>query len=244
MIRTLLLINVLISFASTQLMAKTLNVAVATNFAEPMKVILHNFEQLHPQISTNLVIGSSGKLFAQIQQGAPFDVFLSADQDKPNQLVHLQLAQADSQFTYAKGLLVLWSKQALNLDEHFLNNYKGKFAIANPKFAPYGVAALHVLDHYNNPNIQLISASNVIGAFQYIHSDAVSAGLIAKSSIIHAGIQLEEIWEVDQSLYPEILQDFVIIKASNESEQLSLFLQSKEVQSIIQSFGYQRGSYE
>ncbi|MCJ8314009.1 MAG: molybdate ABC transporter substrate-binding protein [Saccharospirillaceae bacterium] len=244
MIRNFIFFSLLTIFIQPQLLAKSITVAVAANFAEPMKIILKQFELLHSNIDTTLVIGSSGKLFAQIQQGAPFDLFLSADQEKPNELIRLKLAVPHSQFTYAKGILVLWSKQNLAPSYQTLKTFKGNLAIANPKLAPYGVAAKQVLAHYHNKNIQLISANNVIGAFQYIHSNSVKMGLIAKSSLIHADIDLKQSWDIDKSLYSEILQDLVIITSSDEVKLLSTYMKSSEVQSIIESFGYQRGSYE
>jgi len=244
MIRKFIIFSLLAFFVQPHILAKTLTIAVAANFSEPMKGILKKFERLHPGIQTNLVIGSSGKLFAQIQQGAPFDVFLSADQDKPAKLIQLQLALENSQFTYAKGLLVLWSNQNIKLSDQSLKTYSGNLAIANPKFAPYGIAAQQVLAHYHNNNIQLITANNVIGAFQYIYSNSVQIGLIAKSSLIHAGIQPDTSWNVDKSLYSEILQDMVIINASTEASLLTMYMQSDEVQTIIETLGYQRGLYE
>ncbi|HPY40945.1 MAG TPA: molybdate ABC transporter substrate-binding protein, partial [Thiolinea sp.] len=143
---SLVLLNVL---SSAFLKADEVQVAVASNFSKPLENLASAFKASSGH-DLKISAGATGKLYAQIENGAPFEVFLSADSKTPKKLVEAQLAVADSQFTYALGKLVLWSSTQDYVDaqgEVLKKNGFKHIALANPNTAPYGAAALEVLEH-------------------------------------------------------------------------------------------------
>ncbi|BCE03353.1 molybdate ABC transporter substrate-binding protein [Marinicellulosiphila megalodicopiae] len=238
--RSFIFFTILLFCCQTKLRAESFDVtvAVAANFAEPLKILINDFERVHPKIKVNMVIGSSGKLFAQIQQNAPFDLFLSADQSKPLALIASGHAIKDSLHTYAQGTLVLWSYSETPLNNESLKTFKGKLAIANPKIAPYGEASMEVIHHYENPNIQIIQANNVLGVLQYVKSQSVEMGLVALSSLSQFPLTSLNIWHVDSALYSPILQDMVILNDNPHTRIFWIFLQSEQAKIVKHQFGY------
>lgn len=225
-----------------------LTVAVAANFAAPIKRLAADFEQDTGR-SVRLSVGSSGKLFAQIQHGAPFDVFLSADQDKPQRLVELGLAVAESQFTYAVGELVLWSSQQhLDVEQTLLQGNFHKLAIANPKLAPYGLAAEQTLISLNLADAsksKLIFGESISQAFQFVASGNAELGFVARAQVIAAGasdtLSKGSAWFVPSRLYAPIRQDAVLLsRAIHDSGAAHFlhFLQSESAKNTVQSYGY------
>lgn len=239
--------------------AETVTVAAATNFIAPLKAIKTEFEK-----STDhrlvLSFASSGKLFAQISNGAPFDVFLSADQVKPEKLGKLKLARSDSQFTYAIGRLVLWSNHSdvLSFDKSdsdirsILNssNYN-KLTLANPRLAPYGQAAMEVikaLGAYESNKQRLVKGENIAQSFQFVQSGNASMGFIAFSQLLQNNENAKgSAWIVPQRLYKPIRQDAILtLRGAQNSAALAFyrFLQSDDAQALIQTFGYLADSPE
>lgn len=232
--------------------AETIHVAVASNFSLPMQHIVMAFEKQFPH-RLKLSYGSSGKFFAQITHGAPYDVFFSADQAKPKALVNQQLALASSQFTYALGALALWSADTSKVDPqgHILNsNEFNKLAFANPKLAPYGQAALDVLN-----NLQLIDSTqarwvqgeNIAQTYQFVASQNADIGFVALSQIMQNGqLKSGSAWIIPPQLYQAIKQDAVILQHAAHkpgATQLIEFMHSPSVKEILLAFGYQMAAH-
>ncbi len=218
-----------------------LRIAVASNFTPVLKKLLVDFHQ-QTNIETQLISGATGALFLQIKHGAPFDIFISADSERPKQLEQQKLILAHSRKTYAFGQLALLS---MNSTAH-LNDLKTvpkRFAIANPNTAPYGKAAKQTLEYLNlwsQYQPKLIQGVNVNQTFAQIRSHAVNSGLVANSQLVLNGLAGVIIPE---SYHQPIAQQLVVIKNSlniNKAKQLSDYLLSANVQKIIISFGYAR----
>lgn len=222
----------------------SLNIAVASNFARPMTALVSVYqEQTHSNIQISTA--SSGKLYAQIRQGAPFDVFFSADQDKVAKLIDEKLGFSDSRFTYAIGKIALWS--AMQLDSHDLkarlsSGQYNKLAMANPRHAPYGIAAQQVLKRLqiHIPSSKNVMAENVNQCFQYTKTGNTDLGFVALSQLIH-GQNAKHYWLVPQDLYTPIKQDAIVLNSSKNKTEASRFiefLRSPAAINVISQFGY------
>lgn len=242
-----------IGFASVVLMsssvvsAEVIKVAVASNFTHPIKEIAKNFEQ-DTQNKVELSFGSSGKFYAQIANGAPYEVFLSADQAKPKRLADEGMAIADTQFTYAEGQLVLWSKDPQKvdplgkvLDEDSFN----RLALANPKLAPYGLAALQTLETLelvDKTRTKWVKGVNIAQTYQYVDTLNADIGFVALSQITeNHKITQGSAWIVPDEFYLPIKQDAIIVKGAERNATAQAFLdylRSNSAQKIIQSYGY------
>lgn len=226
--------------------AATLNIAVATNFYHAMTVLKIEFENTHPhklQISN----GSSGIIFSQITNGAPYDVFLSADSDRPRKLIVDNLAYEHSLVTYALGELVWWQPNTKNITLNTIKKYNTKLAIANPRLAPYGQAAIAVLKQLNLfGTMQLVQGMNVGQAFQFVASGNVLAGLVAKSSLVNAYSRFNDdkylnYMSLPPDWSPEIEQQLVILKRVADIELAQTFVAfmvSADTQNKLQALGY------
>lgn len=222
--------------------AEEISVAVATNFIKPLSQIAKDFE-LKTDHKVILHPGSSGQIYAQALHGAPFDLFLSADELRVDKLIVAELAHKEDKAIYACGILSLWSsKRSLSeLAEPLKIPQLGKVALANPRTAPYGLAAEQVLNKLaRSQDLKLIKAQNVSSSFQYAYTGAVDASFVALSQLIAMKIDPSEAWTIPQSYYQPIKQSAVILKSS-KSKAGKLFFQyllSKETQRKIQSMGY------
>ena len=238
------LCTALLTLLSAPLMAAEVKVAVASNFAAPMKTIVEHFQREtgHKAI---LSYGSSGKFFAQIRQGAPFDVFLSADQTKPEALEKSNQVISGSRFTYALGTLVLWSADATRIDgtaSALTSSKYNRLAIANPRLAPYGQAAMDVLRALGLQPEHIIQGENIAQTFQFVSSGNADLGFIALSQIQHGG-QLERgsAWLVPRELYRPIRQDAVLLLRGRDNPAAAAlldFLKSDDAHEIIIRYGY------
>lgn len=222
-------------------------VAVAANFAEPIKAIaavLHKTTGHTLKIST----GASGAFYTQIKNGAPFDVFLSADNERPEMLEKDGLALPGTRFTYATGKLVLWSAKPGRVDGQgavLKAADLGKVAHANPKTAPYGAAALQVLDKLGLQDTlrpKLVQGESIGQTFNFVKTGNADVGFVAMSQVL-AGGRLKEgsMWVIPQTQYDPIRQEAVVLKkgAGNEAAQALLkLLQSPNIQDLIRSYGY------
>lgn len=238
----------LILLNSTSAHAELVKLAVATNFTDAMQQIAQAFEQATGH-KTSIAYGSSGKLYAQIQHGAPFHLFLSADTDKPHQLAANKLAIPSSQFTYATGKLVLWAPGAalVNTDIQSLLT-KGDFshlAIANDKLAPYGKAAIETLAAMGVDQAlkqKLVKGENIGQTYQYIRSGNAQLGFVAYSQLMKdKQTQQHDYWVVDAGLHAPIQQDAILLNKGEHNKAAAAFmayLTSDKVKAIIQSFGY------
>lgn len=221
-------------------------VAVASNFTAPMEVLAAEFEQQSGH-DLNLVFGSSGRLYAQIRNGAPFQVFLSADQQKPQQLELEQLIVPGTRFTYASGVLVLWSGDENRIVEgaNSIQQELRRLAIANPQLAPYGEAAREVLSAWNlleTMQDKIVRGENIAQAFQFVETGNAELGFVALSQVGNAnGITRGSGWIVPQELHEPILQDAVQIASAVECiacAEFLMFLKSQRAQQIIRRYGY------
>ena len=225
-------------------------IAVASNFYATMKTLTKDFS-LQTGIKVSISNGATGSLYTQIKQGAPYDLFFSADENRPKLLEQQGLIEKNSRFTYATGRLVVWSpnpsKVSPNLADLKLNNPHFRFiAIANPKTAPYGLASIQILKYYGlyqtlKHNNKIAQGENIGKAYHYIASGNAQLGLVAKSYVTNPQKPLKgKFIEIDKSLYPTIKQQAVILKGKN-SNAVKMFLKyfhSNKVQEKIQSYGY------
>ena len=235
-------------FIPQVVLSDEIQVAVAANFMSPMKVIKKEFEY-NTKHRIKLASGSSGKIYAQIKHGAPFDIFLSADQEKPRALERDGLVIAKSRMTYAVGRLVLWSrKETLSLDEHVFSkkNLYNKLSVANPKHSPYGEASYQVLEALSvKPFIysRIVKGENIAQAFQFVTTKNADLGFVALSQLMPINQwNNNSYWLVPTSLHYPIKQDVVRLKRSYKNkaaEDFIHFIQSKAFGEVLEKFGYQ-----
>ncbi|GAB4357436.1 MAG: molybdate ABC transporter substrate-binding protein [Methylohalobius sp. ZOD2] len=227
--------------------AETVNVAVAANFTAPMRAIAEAFEQATGH-RLKLAFGSSGKLFTQIQNGAPFQVFLSADDEKPKKLEQDALTVPGSRFTYALGTLVLWSATPGFVDDKGAILTQGDFkhlALSNPKLAPYGTAAIETmaaLGVKNQLNPKLVLGENVAQTYQFVATGNAELGFVALSQVIRDGRIAEgSAWIVPAELHPPIRQDAVLLATGKDNaaaQALVDYLKSDKAAAVIRNYGY------
>ncbi len=225
--------------------AGSLRLAVASNFIQPAKVLASQFEQ-HQGIRVDIISGSSGKLLAQIQHGAPIDIFLSADQQKPGALITSGHALADSRFTYARGQLVLWSvRDRVDVKAQLLAGEFRHLALANPRLAPYGQAAsetLAALALSESVKGSLVMGENIAQTWHFVQSGNAELGFVAQSQVMVDGkIRQGSAWQVPDNLYKPVLQDAVLLsraKDNDAAQRFMQFLRSEQAQQVIAGFGY------
>ena len=226
-----------------------ITIAVAANVQYAMRDLKADFEK-ESGIRTKVIIGSSGQLTAQIQQGAPYDVFISADMKYPRTLYQSKKA-VDPPKVYAYGSLVLWTmKKGINFQKGFkelLNNDIQKIALANPRTAPYGAATIQVLKHYNIYNQvkdKLIYGESIAPTNQYIVSKAADIGFTAKSVVLSPVMKDKGTWkEVNPDAYQPIKQGCVILSYGQKhhpkaSKSFFNFMLSQKVMKILKKYGY------
>ncbi|MGR9044641.1 MAG: molybdate ABC transporter substrate-binding protein [Gammaproteobacteria bacterium] len=243
----LLRITVTILMSATLAHAETVKVAVAANFTAPMKAIAAEFEN-DTGHKTELAFASSGKIYAQIKNGAPFQVFLSADAEKPALLEQEGFAVSGSSFTYAVGSLVLWSPKPGFVDDKGEILKTGTFdhlAIASPKLAPYGAAAQEVMEQQGVwPDLQgkLVLGENIAQTFQFVATGNAELGFIALSQVMMNGkVMTGSYWIIPPEMHAPIRQNAVILTAAKDNEAakaLMEYLKSAKSADIIKSFGY------
>jgi len=229
------------------LRAETVLVAVASNFTKPMTEIAEAFKR-DTDHTAKLSFGSSGKIVSQLENGAPFEVFLSADETKPAKLEKEGLTVPDSRFTYALGTLVLWSAKANYVDEQGQILSNGGFqhlALADPKLAPYGEAAMETMKNLgvqDKLQSSLVQGENISQAHQFVSTGNAELGFVALSQVIADGKIAEGSgWIVPKSLYQPIRQDAVLMKTGEENPAaLALldYLKSAPAKGIIEKYGY------
>lgn len=234
-------------FMAGALHAAETQVAVAANFAEPVRAIA---QVLHKTTGHTLKItlGSTGRLYAQIRNGAPFDVLLAADTRAPEQLETDGLAQPGSRFTYATGKLVLWSANAAKVDGQgavLKGDGFRKLAIANPKTAPYGAASVEAIDKLGLTAAltpKLVQGESIGQTYNFAVTGNAEIAFVALSQVLEGGrLKSGSMWAVPQNLYAPIRQDAVLLKtgANNEAAiALMKLLQSPNIKTLIRSYGY------
>jgi len=239
---------IFIGLSFTQIAADEIKVAVASNFYPAMKEIVLQYELKQSQSSENhnivLISGSSGKHYAQILNGAPFDIFFSADKVRPILLEKKGISETGSRFTYALGKLVLWSSLDgfVEKDERLYNNDLRFLAIANPRIAPYGVAAREALISLNlweDLQSRLVRGENIAQTFQFVNSGNAKLGFISYSQLMNPSYPVVgSFWEVPQTLYTPIEQQVVLLKKSSLAKDFLSFIESDEFLNIISKYGY------
>jgi molybdate transport system substrate-binding protein len=217
-------------------------IAVAANFTEPAREIAAAFKEKTGHVAV-LSFGSSGAFVTQIEQAAPFDVFLSADAERPRALEDKGLAVAGARFTYAVGKLALWSRTEgyVKGEETLRSGDFAKIAIANPVAAPYGSAAvetLKALGLYDAIKPRIVEGSSIGQAFQFAGTGNAELGFVALAQTIGKGGSR---WIVPQALYSPILQDAVMLKtgaANAAATAFFEFVRGPEARAVIEKYGY------
>ncbi len=227
--------------------ADEVQVAVAANFTAPMQEIAKLFEAAtgHKVLSS---FGATGKFYAQIKNGAPFQALLAADAETPAKLEEEGAAVRGSRFTYAIGKLVLWSAKPGFVDNKGKVLKTGKFehlSVANPKLAPYGAAGVQVMKDmgvFEAIEPKLVQADNIAQAFQFISTGNAELGFVALSQVIKDGKVADgSAWIVPGKLYKPILQDAVILNNGRDNQAviaLMDFLKGEKARAVIKRFGY------
>lgn len=227
--------------------AGEVSVAVAVNFTAPMQKIASLFEQ-DTGHKVALAFGSTGRFYAQIKNGAPFQVLLAADEQTPAKLEQEGHGVSGTRFTYAIGRLVLWSKQAERVDDTgaVLKTAKfDKLALADPKLAPYGLAAVQALSQLGlleKLKPKFVQGENIAQTYQFIATENAQLGFVALSQVYAEGrIPQGSAWVVPESLHSPIRQDALLLKnGKNNPAAAALlhYLRSDQARAIIRSYGY------
>ena len=229
--------------------AQQITVAAAADLNYVLADLAHRFER-NTGNKVTLSFGASGNLYSQISNGAPFDLFFSADEEYPKKLVAAGIAESSSLKTYAVGHLVLWVPNGSALDPRKLQMQVltqpsvKRVAIANPQHAPYGRAAMAAIDHYGLKDklaSKLVFGENVSQAAQFVQSGNAQAGLIARSLAVSPPMQSAgKYWELPTNAYPEFKQAAVIVSSSKQKKAAAAFLDfvlSPEGTTVFEQFG-------
>lgn len=228
--------------------AGEVRVAAASNFAAPMEriALLFQHESGH---TLKVSLGSTGKFYAQIKSGAPFDVLLAAEDAIPKRLEQEGLAVGGSRFVYASGKLVLWSVQPDFVDEKAAVLNKGNFnklAIADPRLAPYGMAAKETLEKlvmWNAIQGKLVKGENITQTYQFVATENAELGFVALSQIMRDGkITGGSWWLVPAGMYKPIRQSAVMLSGAKDAPAAQAFLaylKSEKAKAVMRGFGYE-----
>ena len=241
------LFGLLLAAGAAVAQAGEVSVAVAANFTAPMTQIAADFEKATGHKAL-LSYGATGKFYAQITQGAPFDVLLAADTATPTKLVQEGRAVKATQFTYAQGRLALWSAKPGVVDAQGEVLKRGQFrfvAIASPRLAPYGAAAIQTLEQLGlraaiEP--KLVLGESIGQALTMVASGNAELGFVSVSQVFEGGkLKSGSAWLVPASLYSAITQDAVVLnrgQTNPAAAALMAYLKNEKATSLITSFGY------
>ena len=244
--RLIALLTAYLAGSASSVHADQISVAVAANFTAPMQVIAAGFEK-ETGHKLQAAYGATGKFYAQIRNGAPFEVLLTADDETPARLIKDNAAVAGSQLTYAIGKLVLWSAKPAIVDGAGAVLKNGGFnhlAIANPKLAPYGAAAVEVMKGLGVVDAvqpKIVTGESIAQTHQFISTGNALLGFVALSQVLKDGRIEGSAWIVPANLYAPIRQDAVILEKGRgkpAAEALMKYLKSDKARAVIQSFGY------
>jgi molybdate transport system substrate-binding protein len=230
-----------------QAWAAEVSVAVAANFTAPMQKIAQSFAEDTGHQAV-LSFGATGAFYAQIKNGAPFQVLLAADDEIPAKIEREGLGVAGSRFRYATGRLVLWSRQPALVDDQGAILRSGKFerlAVANPKLAPYGAAAIETMKKLGvlaavQPKI--VQGSNIAQTYQFITTGNAQLGFVALSQVFSDGkISQGSAWVIPENLHAPIRQDALLLttgRGNPAAAALLAYLKSEKARALIRSYGY------
>ncbi len=237
--------------APRRLPPQKLTVAAAADLQFALDDLSRHFHAAHPQVQTQIVYGSSGNFYAQIRNGAPFDIFLSADLEYPRRLAEQGLAEPASLFTYAVGRLAVWVPAQSALDvarlqmKVFADPAVKHVALANPQHAPYGKAAEAALRHFGVYGAiagKIVLAENIAQTLQFVQSGAAEAGVVALSLAVAPAVRPQgRYWEVPLDAYPRMGQGGVILKRARASPAAAAFrayLTGAAGRQILQQYGF------
>lgn len=235
-------------FAARSARAETVTIAVATNFSDTLDALISLFqtETGHTIIA---VSGSTGQLYAQIVNGAPYDVFLAADQARPSRLSATPIAVAGTQFTYANGALALWSTRfeitPQTGEDVLASGDFRRLAIANPALAPYGLAALESLQSLQLADItqdRIVRGENIGQTFLLVATGNADLGLVALSQLVtNEHIAARSWWQIPAAHHAPIRQDAVLLRRGSDNAAARAFLgflAGDSAQEIIMAHGY------
>lgn len=217
------------------------NVAVASNFLTPLKIIAKGFEA-KTGIAVKISSGSTGSLYAQIAHGAPFDVFLAADVREPKRLEEDGLGVAGTRFTYALGKLALWGRMDKDPRAALLEGASGRMgpdfhlAVANPKTAPYGAAAMVLVKKLGILPNRLVLGENIAQTFQFVWSGNAQMGFVALSQVSRAKLP-GRVWEVPSDVYPPIRQQGILLHDGKDARTFLAYLKT-DAAPVIAQYGY------
>src|SRR5215510_11193143 len=240
---------VLVLILARASLAQEINVAAAADLQFALQDIAARFEKESGK-AVKLSFGSSGSFFAQLQNGAPFDVFFSANLDYPRKLEAAGLIEPGSYYEYATGKIVVWVPRDSNLDvspglQSLLNPAVKKVAIANPQHAPYGQAAVAALKKegiYDKVSDKLVLGENISQTASFVAAGAADVGIVALSLALGPNMKGSgRFVEVSSDDYPPIKQACVILKSSQAkgaSEDFLRFLRRPEMQELLRSYGF------
>jgi len=247
-VRASFYLAVALASASVAALSDEAQVAVATNFSAPMKQIIAAFEQ-ETDHQVKASYGSTGKLYAQIKNGAPFQALLAADKKRPKLLEEEGVAVPGSRFTYAVGTLVLWSaKRGVVEDGPALlkNGEFNKLSLANPKLAPYGEAAIETLEALDLKDAlkpRFVMGENIAQTYQFVDTGNADIGFVALSQVMAGGEIIKGSgWIVPDDMHAPIHQDAVLLLSGDGKPAVSAlleFLQGDKASVIIRDFGYE-----
>lgn len=227
--------------------AADVRIAVAANFTDTTRQLITAFAEA-TGLEAVASYGSTGKLYAQIDNGAPFDVFLAADSHRPELLEKSGQGVAGTRFTYARGKLALWSPTPGTFEDPKAWLESGEFArlaIANPKTAPYGFAAQEVLtkmDLWDSLQSRLVRGDSIAQTFQFVATTNAQSGFVALSQVRAWDSQGGSLWMIPQSYYSPINQQAILLTRSESNQaahQWIEFLRSDTAKNIIEEFGYE-----
>lgn len=237
----------LLAALATSAHADEVAVAVAANFTAPMQKIAAQFEKDTGHKAV-LSFGATGKFYAQINNGAPFGILLAADDTTPEKIAKEGKGVDASRYTYAIGQLVLWSKQAGYVDDKGTVLKTGDYqhiAVANPKLAPYGQAAMETLDKLGltaQVSPKIVQGENIGQTYQFAASGNAQLGFVALSQVMEGGkIREGSAWVVPESMHEPIRQDAILLNTAKDNvaaKALLTYLKSETAQAIIKSYGY------
>ncbi len=246
-----LLLAAMLACATARVQAAEVQVAVAANFAAPLAQIAEGFTAATGH-RLKVSVGATGKFYAQIVAGAPFEILFAADDETPARLVKEGLAVAGTPYTYAIGKLALWSAQPGYVDAQGAVLAAGKFshlAVANPKVAPYGQAGMEVLKARGLAESlapKLVTAESISQAYQFVYSGNAELGFVSLSQLLVPGKPAGgSYWLVPAALHREIRQDAVLLKAGAANPAavaLLAWLKTEPAKAVIQVYGYGHAS--
>lgn len=226
-----------------------IRVAAAADLKFAMPDVADQFEKL-TGTKVDVTYGSSGNFFSQLQNGAPFDLFFSADVDYPRKLESAGLAEPGTLYEYAVGRIAIWTPAATKVDvarqgwKALLDPGVQKIAIANPEHAPYGraaVAALQKAGIYEQVKAKLVYGENISQAAQFVQSGNAQAGIVAMSLAVSPGMKEGKRWEIPADMHPSIEQAAIVLKSSKDKEGVRSFLKfikSEAGRSTLSRYGF------